>query len=66
VEARIRELPESKQGPLLALVQETVDRYEHVKESADGARSALADLRVVVKYMLFDAEATEREEDASS
>ena len=63
---RIKEMPKDQQEPLFKLVQETRERYDQVQESADGAKNALDDLRLMLKYVLFDAEATRRENDAPS
>lgn len=65
VVARIKEMPEQKQEALFTLVEQTRSRYEQAKESADIARTALADLRIMLKYMEFDKEATKREKNAT-
>jgi len=64
--ARIKEMPSEQQEPLFKLVMETCEHYEQVKKSADRAKNALDDLRLMLKYSLFNAEATKREKDATS
>ncbi len=58
----INTLPEDSRGPLLALVNETRQRHEAVAESTQRSLDAIDDWRLVMKYNIFDAEATLREQ----
>jgi len=59
----IANLPEDKQKQLAPLVEETKERHEDIKESVSRITKSLGDLRICLKYLLFDLEATRRERD---
>ena len=61
LEAKIKEMPPEEQPKLLKLLEETRERHINIKDSAAKARTALDDLSLALKYMVFDAEATARE-----
>ncbi|RLC89125.1 MAG: transcriptional regulator [Chloroflexi bacterium] len=62
----IREIaspPADKQKQLAPLVEETKSRHNEIKENVDKVTKSLSDLRICIKYLLFDLEATRRERD---
>lgn len=61
VRTKISGLPPDKQGRLLTLVDEAVRRHSAVRHNCGRARDGLADLTIVLKYIVFDNEATLRE-----
>ncbi len=60
---RINQLPEDQRGPLTAILHETVRRHEEMKQSFSKIHDALAEWQLMVKYLIFDREATIRERD---
>ncbi len=60
---RINELPEEQRGPLMAILGETVRRHEEMKNNFARIHEALAEWQLMVKYLIFDREATIRERD---
>lgn len=56
-------LPKDKQKKLGPIVNETKQRHRNIKESADRVTQSLSSLRICLKYLLFDLEATRRERD---
>ncbi len=68
--ARLRELiteitnlPKNQQKQLGPLVAETKQRHKDIKENVNKLTKSLIDLRICIKYLLFDLEATRRERD---
>lgn len=59
--AQIETLPESERERLKALAAETKARHENIKENVASMQENLDFLRLWIKYMLFDLEATRRE-----
>lgn len=59
----IAKLPTSKQKKLGSLVQETEKRQTEITNNIEEASKSLDDLRIYLKYLLFDLEATRRERD---
>lgn len=59
----ITSLPQDQQKKLGTLVNETKQRNKDIKESADKIVQSLGSLRICLKYLLFDLEATRRERD---
>ncbi len=59
----IASLPIDKQRQLAPLVEETKQRHIDVKEDVNKINKSIADLRICIKYLLFDLEATKREKD---
>lgn len=57
----IKALPESQQKRLLKLANETEEKREKLNESVGSLQDALDYLRLSVKYLIFDLEATRRE-----
>jgi len=59
----IASLPQDKQDALNRLAGETKQRHKAIKESVDNVTKSLSDLRICLKYIMFDLEATRRERD---
>jgi hypothetical protein len=59
--AQIETLPESERERLKALAAETRQRHADIKKSVDTMQENIDFLRLWIKYMLFDLEATRRE-----
>jgi hypothetical protein len=59
--AQIDTLPEAERERLRALVHETRQRHSSLRRSFDALQENLDFLRLWIKYMLFDLEATRRE-----
>ena len=57
----IEKLPEGERERLRTLATETRDRHEQIKKSVQGLQESIDFLRLGIKYMLFDLEATRRE-----
>jgi len=58
---RIKQLPEVDRTRLQRLAEETKVRRERMHESIGELQESLAHLRLTVKYLVFDLEATRRE-----
>jgi chromosome segregation ATPase len=58
---KIRELPEGQRSRLEQLAQETRERRERIQNSVAELQGSLDYLRLSVKYLVFDLEATRRE-----
>ncbi len=54
-------LPSSSRQRLIVLAKQTKESQKKLKKSMDNLQSSLDYLRVSIKYMLFDVEATRRE-----
>lgn len=54
-------LPEDQQKQLTPLVKETQERHAEISNNFNRIANSLNDLRIGVKYLLFDLEATKRE-----
>ncbi len=59
--AEIQTLPEGERDRLLRLAQETKDRHDQIKKNVGALQDSLDYLRLGIKYLLFDLEATRRE-----
>lgn len=57
----IGSLPPSEQDKLKRLAQETAVRRRELKETVASLQESIDFLRLSIKYMLFDLEATRRE-----
>lgn len=57
----IGSLPPSEQDKLKRLAQETTKRRRELKETVAGLQESIDFLRLSIKYILFDLEATRRE-----
>ncbi|MBI4581111.1 MAG: hypothetical protein HY718_15515 [Planctomycetes bacterium] len=61
--SRINQLPDEQRGPLMAILNETVQRHEEMKQNFARIHDALGEWQLMVKYLIFDREATIRERD---
>jgi hypothetical protein len=59
--AEIAMLPAGERGKLELLAEETRERHRQLKETVAGLQESIDLVRLSVKYMLFDLEATRRE-----
>ncbi len=59
--SQIDTLPENERERLRSLADETRQRHEDIKKSVSSMQESLDFLRLWIKYMLFDLEATRRE-----
>ncbi|HYF13748.1 MAG TPA: hypothetical protein VD971_01600 [Phycisphaerales bacterium] len=60
---QISALPEEQRAPLAQLAHETRDRHDRMKKTVGELQESLDYLRLSVKYLVFDLEATRREND---
>jgi hypothetical protein len=62
-DAKEREGPvqEGEQGDLLKIAEETKSRHDRMKKTIADLQDSLDYLRLSVKYLVFDLEATRRE-----
>jgi seryl-tRNA synthetase len=58
---QIQVLPEEERSKLFSLAQETRQRHEKLKNTINSLHDAIDYLRVSIKYLMFDLEATKRE-----
>jgi chromosome segregation ATPase len=58
---QINNLPESQRGPLEQLASETRERHDQMKKTVADLQESLDYLRLSIKYLVFDLEATRRE-----
>jgi hypothetical protein len=58
---QIGSLPESERSRLTQLAEETKDRHNRMKQTVSDLQDSLDYLRLSVKYIMFDLEATRRE-----
>jgi len=59
--AEIATLPADERAKLELLAQETRERHEKLKQTVSSLQENLDYLRLAIKYLLFDLEATRRE-----
>ena len=59
--SQIDTLPEEQRPELLKLAEETKNRHTRMKRTLSELQESLDSLRVTVKYLVFDLEATRRE-----
>lgn len=59
--AEIGTLPETERAKLELLAEETRQRHEQIKDTIGRAQEGIDNLRLSIKYLLFDLEATRRE-----
>ncbi len=59
--SQIEGLPSEQRSQLLELAEETRDRRDKIKQTIRGLQDSLDHLRLSVKYLVFDLEATRRE-----
>ncbi|NUQ67438.1 MAG: transcriptional regulator [Phycisphaerales bacterium] len=61
--SQIDTLPEDQRGDLERLATETRDRHDKMKRTIADLQESLDYLRLSIKYLVFDLEATRREND---
>lgn len=61
--AEIDTLPAEERDKLRSMAVETKKRHEEIKKTVGGLQDAIDGLRLSIKYMMFDLEATRREND---
>ena len=61
IEKRVAELPDDQQAQMYEMLRDALRRHAAIKQSCERARDWLDDLRVALKYLVFDLEATQRE-----
>jgi hypothetical protein len=59
----IDRLPAKQQGPLVDAAGQILEAHKRRKQVLELIQEALAQLRLDMKYLLFDLEATRRERD---
>ncbi len=60
---QINALPEQQRAPLVQLAAETRERHERMQKTVADLQESLDYLRLSIKYLVFDLEATRREND---
>ncbi len=58
---KIKELPETQRPALERLAEEALNRRERIRTSVTELQESLDYLRLTIKYLVFDLEATRRE-----
>jgi hypothetical protein len=59
--AEIGTLPEPERQKLALLAEETRQRHQEIKKTVNSLQESIDFLRLSIKYLLFDLEATRRE-----
>ena len=59
--SQIDSLPEPDRAKLTLLAEETKQRHQELKKTVSGLQESIDFLRLSIKYLLFDLEATRRE-----
>jgi chromosome segregation ATPase len=59
--AEIGTLPEADRAKLELLAEETKQRHQKLKQTVNNLQESIDFLRLSIKYLLFDLEATRRE-----
>ena len=59
--SEINTLPESERQKLANLAKQTRDRHDKMKKTVSDLQESLDYLRLSIKYLVFDLEATRRE-----
>jgi predicted nucleic acid-binding Zn-ribbon protein len=57
----ISTLPQTERQKLQQLAEETRERHERLRKTVSGLQESLDYLRLSIKYLVFDLEATKRE-----
>jgi predicted nucleic acid-binding Zn-ribbon protein len=57
----ISTLPQAERDKLTALAQQTQERHAKLRKTVHDLQDSLDNLRLAIKYMVFDLEATRRE-----
>jgi len=56
-------LPEGERGKLESLALQTRERHKQLKDTVSSLQESIDFVRLSIKYLLFDLEATRREND---
>ena len=59
--AEIGTLPEPERAKLESLAEETKARHQKLKQTVNNLQESIDFLRLCIKYLMFDLEATRRE-----
>lgn len=59
--SEIKLLPETERQKLTMLAEQTRQRHEDIKKTVSSLHESIDFLRLSIKYLLFDLEATRRE-----
>lgn len=59
--AEIGTLPTNERGRLELLAQQTKERHQELKKTVNSLQESIDFVRLSIKYLLFDLEATRRE-----
>lgn len=59
--SEIKLLPEAERQKLTMLAEQTRQRHEDIKKTVSSLHESIDFLRLSIKYLLFDLEATRRE-----
>ena len=59
--SKIQKLPETERGRLERLVEEAAKGRQRIQNSVSELQESLDHLRLTIKYLVFDLEATRRE-----
>ena len=59
--AELNTLPEAEREKLTVLAEETKHRHQQLKKTVGNLHESIDFLRLSIKYLLFDLEATRRE-----
>ena len=59
--SEISTLPKSERDKLEALAKQTQDRHQKLRQTVSDLQESLDYLRLSIKYLMFDLEATRRE-----
>ena len=59
--AEIGTLPEDERTKLMSLAEETKQRHQELRKTVNNLHESIDFLRLSIKYLLFDLEATRRE-----
>ncbi|MDX2148828.1 MAG: hypothetical protein SFZ23_15040 [Planctomycetota bacterium] len=62
--SQIDELPEAERGQLARLAAEAKNRHAQMKKTITDLTESIDYLRLSIKYLVFDLEATRRENDS--
>lgn len=57
----IAALPADQRKKVTPLIEETKNRHQEIKENVGKLEKSFTELRICLKYLLFDLEATTRE-----
>ena len=59
--SEIRSLPTGERGKMMQLAEETQARHQKLRETIGSLQESIDFVRLSIKYLLFDLEATRRE-----